>query len=467
MGLRTIRRFGVFILTLAMTLMLSSCTINLIDPDGLINKSPNEQVNIVYFYLENLYYKDLPLNLREIKTVEELLSYADPYTMIYTQGSSSIERDESYPGVGITITDNDLGLFVTEINYQISIDDYLYVGDIITVVNDVELAELETFESKTELLKGDIGDPLNLTVNRLGEELEFELEIIEIPYKSINYKKINNVGYIEIARFGKDTTMYFRQALEDLERQGFDSLIIDVRDNGGGYLDVAVDIVSMFIVDEEPFLSIYNVKEDTKKTYNTGTEPLDRDYEILFLVNQNSASASEVVSGTFQKYGYELFGERTYGKDLFQRGYLLPDEAFPENSVLNITLGYWYLKDESRVVGGIEPDIYFSESGIKTLPYPALIKEYQKGESNPYIYVYQFLISQSVNGKYRPNYFDDNFEQMVLTYQEENDLDTTGILDVPTMMNLIDLYRSMMKDQAHDDMLNAAVNYLENKINGN
>ncbi len=471
MGLRIIKRLGVFILTIAMAVVLTGCSINLIDPDGFLNKSPNEEVNIVYYYLDKFYYEDLPLNLKKIKTVEELLSYADPYTLLYTEGSMSIEREESYYGLGITIANHDLGLLVTEINYFIDYDQYIYVGDIITTVNDVDLIDMETMDEKTELLKGEYLDPINLAVLRLGEIVEVELEIIEIPYKSINYQKINDIGYIQITRFGKNTALYFKQALEELEDEGIESLIIDVRNNGGGYLSEALDILKMFIVDEEPFLYTYYVKEDLKEPYYSLEElEKERDYEILFLVNSGSASASEVVAGTFQKYGYELFGERTYGKDLYQAGiplYEYHKDIFPKGTRLNLTYGYWYLNDESRVVGGIEPDIYFTEAGIKTLLYPALLKEYSKGESNEYIYVYQYLISLSVEGTYIPKYFDENFELMVLEYQSLNDLEQTGKLDVPTMMLLIDLYRSMRKDQATDNLLTEAIYYMENKVNGN
>lgn len=462
---RGIKRFSTFILTIFLAITLVGCTINIINPLDNINISENEQVNIVYSLLERYYYQDLPLDLRKIETVEELLTYVDPYTGIFEVGSTSIEKEDHYEGLGISITDHAEGLLITEINYYVDIDESVYVGDIITKVNDVSLAGLE-FTEKTVILKGELGDEKNLEIKRLNDVIYTTLEIIDVPFNSVLYEVYGNIGYIKLNRFGKDTAIYFKEALNIVEESNIEGLIIDVRDNGGGYLNVAYSILNEFIGGTEPMFYTRNVKEDIMTPYLPANSEQGKPYPLTILVNQNSASASEVIAGVFQKHGYELFGERTYGKDLYQGSVNLPEEYFGENLVLNLTNGYWLLTESETVAGGLVPDVPFSDLGIKALPYPVLQKEYKKGESNPYIFTYQYLVSTQINGIYNAGYFDNNFEIMLREYQNLQDLNETGFLDKETLMSLITLYRQIDKNLAYDNMFNEAINYMEASVNG-
>lgn len=466
MGSHTIKRIGALILMILLAISLVGCDITIVNPVQHPNVSENEQVNIVYSILEQYYYLELPLDLRQIETVEELLTYVDPYTLIYEAGSTSIEREDHYEGLGISITDHVEGLLITDINYYIDIDEKIFVGDIITTVNDTSLAGLE-FTDKTLILKGQLGEEKDLKVKRLNETISITLEIIDVPFNSIIYDVFGRIGYIKINRFGRDTTNYFKQALYALEEDNIEGLIIDVRDNGGGYLNVAYSILNEFIGGTDPMFYTYDVKDDNLSPYFPKNSAQGKSYPLTILINQNSASASEVIAGVFQKKGYKLFGERTYGKDLYQVGLRLPEEHFAANMILNLTNGYWLLTENETVAGGLIPDIPFSDLGIKALPYPVLQKEYKKGESNPYIFTYQYLVSLEVDGAYNAGYFDNNFEIMLFEYQNIKGLSQTGFLDEQTMMSLINQYRQIKKDTTYDNMLNEAVNYMETGLNGN
>lgn len=466
MVLRSIKRIGSFFLTLLLLFFISGCTVNIVDPLPRPNQSKSEQVNIVYQYLDKYYYESLPLDLSQIDSVEELLTYTDPYTLIYEAGSQSIERDESYEGLGITVTNHPLGLMITDINKEIVFENKIYVGDIIKHIDVNNLLDME-FEDKTNLLKGELGDLKEMVIVRLNKEIIVNLKIVEVPFDSIKYKAYDNTGYIKIVRFGKNTDKLFFNALEELENSNIDGLIIDVRDNGGGYLNVVLNIILNFITGEEPIMHLYDVKADEREALYPHSEAVKKDYPIIVLTNGSSASASEILAGAFQQFGYPTFGETTYGKDLFQSSVVLPEEVFGENKRLNFTRGYWYLNDDSVISEGIKPDIYFAESGLKTLLYPALLNEFKKGDSHPYIYVYQYLTSLVVEGNYSPNYFDHNFEEMLINYQSEKNLEETGRLDLNTLISLIDLYVSLIQDEAYDNTLKEALNYMDSFNNGN
>lgn len=461
---RAIKKFGVFVFAILLTVTLFGCTINIVNPIDETNVSKNEQVNIVYKILEEYYYLELPLDLTKIETVEELLTYVDPYTGIFEIGSTNIEKGDHYEGLGISITNHLEGLMITDINEYVDIDEIIFVGDVITTVNDISLSGLE-FTQKTAILKGELGEEKNLKINRLNEVVSLTLEIIDVPFNSVLYGVYGNVGYIKLNRFGKDTTNYFKTALNKVEESNIEGLIIDVRDNGGGYLNVAYSILSEFIGGTEPMFYTLDVKDNTMTPYLPQNPEQEKSYPLMLLVNQNSASASEVIAGVFQKQGYKLFGEKTYGKDLYQSSVILPKEHFGENLVLNLTNGYWLLTESETVAGGLIPDVPFSDLGIKALPYPVLQKEYKKGESNPYIFTYQYLVSTKVDGVYNAGYFDDNFEIMLREYQNLEGLNETGFLDKETLMSLIKLYRQIDKDLAYDNMFNEAIKYMESSLN--
>ncbi len=468
MGLRVSRKIGTLLLTIFLLLGLGSCD----DLGNLeLNISSNNQVNIVYTVLDQLYYEDLPLNLRRITTLEQLFEYTDPYTYIYKAESRDIERGEEYVGLGVTVSDHPLGLLVTNINIELDIDKEIYVGDIIYKVNDEELNSL-TFEEKTNTLKGEEGDLKKLYLKRNNTDIVITRTLGVIPFQSISYQLFaNKIGYIKINRFSTDTSEKFNEALNYLETEEISSLIIDVRDNGGGYLHAVTKILENFIVDENPYLYLYTVKSDEKVPYYSPLEE-KKPYEIVALVNNNSASASEVLAGTLFKYGYDVFGEKTYGKDVFQSGIGLHQlsDIFSKDDILNLTMGYWLLNDETRVTGGLEPTIEHLQTGLKALEYPYLIQEYNKGELNAVTYykgqansqirTYQYLLNNLNPFNYEAGLFGESTETVIKLYQIENSLEATGLLDVETQMKLIDYYRVLIKDSFYDSQLNNLISYL-------
>lgn len=456
MGFRVIKKAFEFIL-LGFLSLLSSCDVNLnITPPEPKNKDP--QIMEVYQILEKYYYKKLPIDISKIESVEELLLFVDDYTYIYSAVTPrSIDMGNQYVGLGITIQDHQDGLFVANINELTETDKYLYVGDIITSVNENSLSEL-TFDEKTLLLKGAAGDEKRLKVRRFLEEVDVTINLFEVPYESISYYKKDNYGYIKISRFGGETDENFLAALSDLESQGISGLLIDVRDNGGGYWATAIGILDLFINDNEPYVYLYYPKNDKYESY-TNNSIVEKTYPINILVNENSASASEVIAGTMQKYGHKVIGTKTYGKDLFQIGYKL--ETFPGDKRLSFTRGYWLLNDKTSVAGGINPDIYYPQVGVLSIAYPVVYKEFDKGDAHPLIESFQYLISRTSSGIYEPGFFDDNFETMILEYQVANDLTQTKRLDKETQLHLIRYYRSLIKDEESDYQLKFAFNNFE------
>lgn len=445
------------ILTGFLVLILSSCTINFYNPnEGYQNRSANPQVNEVYDLLYQYYYEELPLDLTKIETLDELLSYVDPYTYVYKANTRNIETGETYVGVGLTIQEHPLGLFVSSINPLTDNYHLMYVGDVITKIDDTVLEGL-VFEDKTTLLKGELNEERVLSVTRFDEEISVTIKLQSVPFNSVVYRIFDKVGYIEINRFADTTASLFKEALDALEALNIEALVIDVRDNGGGYLSSVTSILENFVYGEDEYLYLYNVKQDTYGVYKPKFTEKPKSYPIVTLVNGSSASASEVLAGVLKQFDYPVFGERTFGKDVYQVGYAVPSVG--ENYYLNLTGGYWLLGDMTRVTRGVVPTKYHVQTGVNGLLYPVLSDVYRLGDASPYIETYQYLIGLSVAGSYEAGLFDNDFKVMVETYQFMNGLAISGELDKETILSLVDLYKTESLKQEQDHQLSAAILY--------
>ena len=255
----------------------------------------------------------------------------DDYSVAITDESSNnfnTRLTGSYNGIGIEI--------VNDNNYNIIISDVfedtpaskagLQVMDIILSIDDVDFSNKKTSEL-TNYIKESNQEKYTIRVKRGTEELSFELERQHIQIKSIysELKESDNhkIGYIYISVFASNTASQFKEAVESLESQGMDSLIIDVRYNTGGHLTSAVEILSYLLSSDKVIYQIES-KGTTTKYYSKGSEM--KTYPIVVLQNKGSASASELLSAALkEEYGATIIGEVSYGKGTVQELVTLTD----------------------------------------------------------------------------------------------------------------------------------------------
>lgn len=196
-------------------------------------------------------------------------------------------------------------------------------------------------EAITQKLKGDKNSRVKLKVFRKGENklLEFEIKRTDIPIKSVDaaYMLTENLGYIKINRFAESTYKEFKKALDKLQNQGATQLALDLRDNPGGFLGIAEQIVDEFLEDDKLILFTKNKKGKVEKSYATKRGDFEEG-EIYILINENSASASEIVAGALQDNDKgTIVGRRSYGKGLVQR-----EMALGDGSAVRLTVSRYY-----------------------------------------------------------------------------------------------------------------------------
>lgn len=196
-------------------------------------------------------------------------------------------------------------------------------------------------DSITKRLKGEINSKVILKVFRKGEEdlLEFKVKRKEVPLVSVDasYMLNDEVGYIKVNRFSETTYKEFKAVLEDLMDEGISGLVLDLRDNPGGYISTAQQMVDEFLEDDQLILITKNKSGKVDETFATSKGDFE-DGRLYVLINQNSASASEIVAGALQDNDRgTIVGRRSFGKGLVQREMSLGD-----GSAVRLTIARYY-----------------------------------------------------------------------------------------------------------------------------
>ena len=231
-------------------------------------------------------------------------------------------------------------------------------GDLIVAVNGEDVADLSNLSEAINRIKGPRGTDVLLTVRREGLEDPFDVpvtrDLIEVPIVETEvYGENNEFAYVFLQRFSDDAGGKLRAALEELLTDETQGLIFDLRGNPGGLLREAIQVTSVFLEDERVLIERFS--DGTEEIYDTeGDALVPADLPLILLVNEGSASASEIVAGALQDAGRaRLVGVTTFGKGSVQLPHTLSDE-----SLLRVTIARWYTPADRSINGmGLDPDI--------------------------------------------------------------------------------------------------------------
>lgn len=278
--------------------------------------------------------------------IEGMLKTLDPYT-VYLKKKDAADIDlltsGAYGGIGITVGMRDSAVTVIEV-----VDGYsaqregVRIGDKILSINGTRVIA-GPVESLREYTRGEPGSQLSMTVVRDGIEtpLTFTLTRENIKVKSVTYTGVihDGIGYIKLERFSTNAGEELRQAILELQGQGaYGGLVLDLRDNPGGLLESAVDVSSKFIPNGSVVVTTRGRDSAEDRIYRSAEEPIAADLPLVVLMNENSASASEIVAGAIQDLDAGIImGTQSYGKGLVQSVRRLPYE-----STLKITTARYY-----------------------------------------------------------------------------------------------------------------------------
>ena len=303
--------------------------------------------NNVFRYLNQNYVDEInPAELNEI-AINAMLKELDPYTVFIPE--SEIEDVRlltmgEYGGIGSIITYYDNNVHISEPYENFPAHKAgLIPGDAIMEINGVN-TENKTVAEVSELLKGQPGSTLTLKIKREGEKniitktlIREKIKIDNIPYYTV---LDGGIAYIILNQFTKDAAKELKEAFLEMKSQNeLKGLVIDLRGNGGGLLNEAVDIVNLFVPKNKLVVYTQGKTPEQNRNYHTKLDPEDTEIPLAILVNQSSASASEIVSGSIQDFDRGVIvGQRTFGKGLVQN--ILPMNY---NTQMKVTVSKYYI----------------------------------------------------------------------------------------------------------------------------
>ncbi|WP_026946957.1 S41 family peptidase [Algoriphagus marincola] len=315
------------------------------------------------------YYVD-EIDADELVTVgiQAMLDELDPYTEYIPEEESEdfrVMTTGEYGGVGALIGARGEGsMIIMPYTGFPAQNAGLRIADKLLKVDTVDVSQKNTSEV-SELLKGPENTPVKVSVLRDADTLEFELVRKKISLKNVPYygKLDASTGYIKLSDFTTNASAEVRNALVDLKAQGAEKLVLDLRDNPGGLLSEAVEIVNLFIPKGKEVVKTIGKIENVNRTYKTSKTPVDKNIPLVVLLNERSASASEIVAGALQDYDRAvLVGRKSFGKGLVQTTIPLT-----YNAQVKVTTAKYYIPS-GRCIQAIDYALSREEGEIRSIP---------------------------------------------------------------------------------------------------
>ena len=334
--------------------------------------STDDKIRLLEGYINKYYYEDADGEQLKQGMYEGLVaSLGDKYSEYYTEEEFEAVNNSStghYTGVGVVINQasDTLAITVAKVYPGSPAEESgIEVGDVIVAVDETDITSMKS-DLVVSMVRGEEGTDVKMTVVRNGEKIDMNMTRRVVDVQVVSYEMLEgNIGYIILDQFTDSAVDQFKAAINDLNSQGMEGLIVDVRDNPGGLLTSVKSILSMFLPEKQ--LLLYSMTKDGQKTcyYSEDGKIVDDNLPLVVLINENSASAAEVFSGALKCYDRaELVGVTSFGKGIMQSTFKLGD-----GTGLKLTIGKYYLPDDSNIHGiGIEPD-YVAElpEGVKNV----------------------------------------------------------------------------------------------------
>lgn len=436
------------------------------------NKLRMAEAAIAQLYVDSVDEEELVEN-----AIKGMLDNLDPHSQ-YTNAEDTKDMTEplegNFSGIGISFNmPNDTLYVIQTISGGPSERVGMLAGDRIIAVNDTLIAGVKLKNRDImKKLRGPKGTDVNLKVLRRtggkGDTINFKITRDEIPIYSVDAAYIvePEIGYIRINKFAAETPKEFRDAVKKLKNAGMKDLILDLTDNGGGYLNAAVDILGELLPVGTKTVYTEGLRSPRHDNYAfpSGSIPLMEDGKIVVMVNQYSASASEITAGAIQDWDRGVIvGRRTFGKGLVQRP--IP---FPDGSMIRLTIAHYYTptgRDIQRPYTKGDPEGYSKDildrfhSGelmhadsirkidslkVKTLRLQRDV--YSGGGISPdrfvgldttyYTKYYREVMAKGVFNRWAINYVDNNRKELVKKWTTDDDfVDNFEI--TPEMLNAV------------------------------
>ena len=453
-------------------------------------------INQVYTQIFSTYVDQLDPEAFTKSSINSITENLDPYTTLLVEDEQyniNLLTDGKYGGVGIQLgyRDKEMTVISPMINSPAQ-KAGIIGGDIIVKIDETDVKDL-SFNDAAAKIRGRRGTKVKLTVKRYGvaDPLQFDLTRSRIDVKDVTYAGMISpqTGYIRLNRFSRFTPRDFQKELLEMNKQNLSELIIDLRDNTGGLLSAAVNILDMLVDKELPLVSTKGRTKESNRAFFSKRDPIiSNDIKIIVLINEGSASASEIVAGAIQDLDRGLvLGKKSFGKGLVQTAYevdkkrtlkittaryFIPSGRFIQKRdyidkkfLLNQTVEDSLFKTKSgRIVygnGGITPDSTVNETkmSVITTQYWRKGYFYSYAQKNKFLYNNFDEVERDANLTSKFIDFTKDRDQISLPGKKElsflekslQDLDSTNFSIRQAVQTISDFYESKIVEKTLDE----------------
>lgn len=334
----------------------------------IVKEVPEELSEFVKTYnnIISNYYEEVDHEKLLESGINGMLEYLDDDYSVYMDEEESKSFNEQvegkYTGIGVEIIQEANGdVYISRVfDNSPALRAGLQVGDVFIKVDNDDVKGKDASDISSLIKKSDKKE-IEIVVRRGKEEKKFTLTLKEVEIESVNSKIFEKngkkIGYLELTIFASNTYTQFERKLMELEGKNIDSLVIDVRDNSGGYLSTVTDIASIFM-NKSKIIYQLDTKGVIEQVYSKSNA--SRDYDIAVLINHNSASASEILAAALQEsYGATIVGTNSFGKGTVQKAYQLESGA-----TVKYTIQKWLTPNGNWInEKGVTPDVEVAMDG--------------------------------------------------------------------------------------------------------
>ncbi|MDX8360588.1 S41 family peptidase [Cytobacillus sp. IB215316] len=394
-----------------------------------------------------------------IETLEDpFSSYMDKETADqFNQSLSS-----SFEGIGAEVSMEDgILTIVTPFKNSPAEKAGLKSKDKVIKVDGESIEGLDLFEAVLKI-RGEKGTTVVLEVIREGvsDTITFDVVRDEIPietvYSSVKEHAGKSLGYIQITSFSEDTDEDFEQQLEQLEKQNIDGLVVDVRGNGGGYLDSVEKMLKQLVTKDKPYVQIED--RNGEKLRSSSSLKEQKPYPIVALINEGSASASEIFAVALKEAGgYDIIGETSFGKGTVQQAIPMDD-----GSSVKLTQFKWLTPDGNWIhEKGVEPTIEVKQPAYFYTNPIQFEEDLTYDMNSEHIKNIQIMLKGlGFDPGREDGYFGKETETAVSKFQQANNLEATGVINQETATQIEDRIIEEIGKEENDAQLKAALEQL-------
>lgn len=412
-----------------------------------VERTEFKQLYEAYDALKDKYYEDVEEDQLIHGAINGLFdSLGDPYSDYMDKEEATSFNDSlssSFQGIGAEISErNGYIMIVSPIKNTPAEKAGLQPKDLVLSVDGKSVKGMSSTEAVL-LIRGEKGTKVTLSIQR-GDATPFNVTIVrdDIPVETV-YGDIdeNGIAHFQITSFSENTATELEKLLEEFEKQGMTAIILDVRQNPGGFLKAAIDISNLFVESGKTIVQIQ--EKDQEPSIVKADNGIKYNLPITVLIDEGSASASEILAGALKESaGAKLIGLTSFGKGTMQEVLYMEDGAN-----LKFTTGKWLTPDGNWInEKGIKPDVEVKYPDYASLPYVDPTQSFEAGATNPMIQTAERILE--VLG-YNPGTVDTMFTEesvdALKQYQQDNKLEVTGVLTGETTYALMDAISEKLK----------------------